>query len=328
MSVHGSGWKLAGFACVLGLALLCLSGVRALPARADSCPTFDYSQYNFKDGARPNRYWQLVSGGRRVIKWAVNPPTLGSYQVTRPFTADEESWIALAIKGWDDVSNLIDFQQVSDPSAANLTIAWAVIPQPAGGVLFGFWNVRSLRTGQEKAIIALWDTAPMYPLFTTQAGFVHAVQNELGNILGLPDIRPTIAPAHISVLDLSGLTTTYTPGFEIGEFDTGLLRQLYGESTCSSAATPPPSVPATTTVAAATSTAATTTIAAAMTTPAAPRVLTTPVKTPAPTTPVKAPALKTPVKPLPLKVTPRAAAAPAPAKTLPKRPPVATSHKK
>lgn len=320
MSVHGSGWKLAGFACVLGLALLCLSGVRALPARADSCPTFDYSQYNFKEGATPGRYWGLGPRGRRLIKWAVNPPTLGSFQVTRPFTAEEESSIALAIKAWGDASNIFDFQQVSDPSAASLTIAWIVIPQPGDGrTVWGAWNTWSRGTGQEKAIIGLWDTTPTFKRFTTQIGLIHGIQNELGNVLGLPDIRPTIAPAHISVLDLEGLWTTYTPGIEIGEFDTGLIRQVYGASTCSSAATPPPSAPATTTVAAATSTAATTTTAAARTTPAAPAALKTPAKTPA---------LKTPVKPLPLKVTPRAAAAPAPAKTLPKRPPVATSHKK
>jgi hypothetical protein len=60
--------------------------------------------------------------------------------------------------------------------------------------------------------------------------FIHAVQHELGNVLGLGDIKPT---KDIASTQEDSWQPPYGP-IPLSDYDTGMIRQLYGESTCPS----------------------------------------------------------------------------------------------
>jgi hypothetical protein len=60
--------------------------------------------------------------------------------------------------------------------------------------------------------------------------FIHAVQHELGNVLGLGDIKPT---NDFASTQEDSWQPPYGP-VPLSDYDTGMIRQLYGESTCPS----------------------------------------------------------------------------------------------
>ena len=136
----------------------------------------------------------------------------------------EKNWLREAILSWDKTTDAINFVETSDRNA-ELVIGWVTLRDQPSSV-WGYWN-------------ALWDTNKIRyratiklregePFYETREGFIHGVQHELGNVLGLGDLNST--SDYVSVLE-----DPWQPPFgntTLSDFDFGLIRQLHGESTC------------------------------------------------------------------------------------------------
>jgi len=212
----------------LSLFLALLSPVAATVAAspvessATVCPTYDLSTM-FYDDWFPGTKWDNSSGAR-VIRWApVASGALAGDTVARPFSAAELDVVRSAFASFDAALDTISFQEVA-LDQAEITIGWVNLS--VAGV-DGYWN-------------AWWDGARIRYRATIRlaaaSGFLarsaatlrHGVQHELGNALGLGDIRPNESFASVQE---DPWQAPYGP-VVLSEFDRGIVRQLYGESTC------------------------------------------------------------------------------------------------
>lgn len=200
-------------------------------AQAEECPTYDFNQVFYED-YYPGSVW-AIQGNQRVITWTTKASQVFEEQVVRPLTADEELWVIDALQSWDSVLTNISFQQSEQNASADLTIGYTALdstPNQIGAT--GYWNAwwggDSLRY---RATIRLKATSSF---LSTKEGFIHALQHEVGNVLGLGDIRPT---ADLESKQEDPWQAPYGT-IPLSTFDIGLVRQLYGESTCPSSWAP------------------------------------------------------------------------------------------
>lgn len=199
-------------------------------AHAESCPTFNFASLFFED-YYPGTVW-TAPGTKKKITWTATPSIVESFDgslkaISRPFSTQEIQWLEAAINSWDKVLESISFERVNSPQA-ELKIAYTIFDNTAFeslnvGIWSGWWNgnIRNRATIRLKA---------ESNFIQNQEGFIHAIQHEVGNVLGLGDIRPN--PDIQSVLE-DPWQSPYGP-LQLSDFDIGLIRQLYGESTCPS----------------------------------------------------------------------------------------------
>ena len=199
-------------------------------AIADECPTIDYSKLGF--GGAPMARWKNGEPVR-LITWASNATVIGPDQVSTPFTESEQAWIQQVFDSYGEVLDSIAFQKVTTPSTANIVIGYTVlskgkIPTETTGGNFGLWG---FDPASQKAGIALLDPK-LWPknfnAFKTQNAFMLRVQNELGNVLGVPDVDP-FGPkqALVTIYDTSKFDA-YGQA-KINDYDAAIVRQIYGE---------------------------------------------------------------------------------------------------
>jgi FtsZ-binding cell division protein ZapB len=207
------------------------SFIASAPAQAETCPTYDFNTLFFED-YYPGAVWTR-NGVKKEITWSANTTSIetsgnNSSPVSRPFTALELSWLELAINSWDEALESISFRQVTTPTA-ELTIGYTTFSNTgleavATGIWTGWWGNDNIRY---KTTIRLKDSSTF---IQNKSGFIHAVQHEVGNILGLGDIRPT---STLQSVQEDPWQTPYGP-LPLGNTDIGMIRQMYGESTCPS----------------------------------------------------------------------------------------------
>ena len=215
--------RLIAFLATLSLVL----PINMSSASAEECPTYDFSSIFFED-YYPNKKWTAV-GQTKTITWSLNASVVNGEVVTRKFSLSEIEWIKTAIKSWDDVLSSISFQQ-TESEVADLLIGW--VPLISGintssYESYAHWNAWWLGDIRNRATIRMKQTVN---LLQTKDGFIHVLQHELGNVLGLGDIKPS-----------DGIQSVLEDPWQIPygqvplrDYDIGLIRQMYGESTCPS----------------------------------------------------------------------------------------------
>jgi hypothetical protein len=218
--------KLRKFLSLPISALLVASVVTAIevqPASAEVCPINELSPLFFEEYF-PGIKWDN-SSGNRVITWTTNVTKVNSKDITRPFTGEEETWLDLSFGSWDLALDTISFKRVADPVAAEIRVGYVAINND------GYWTVELENNFRVSATIEI-SSVPEFTKF--KDGFIEATQSEIGNVLGLGDMRES------SPLDsvLKDPDTFPYGSLPLSDIDIDLMRQFYGESTCHEAWSP------------------------------------------------------------------------------------------
>ena len=220
-------------AFLLILSLLTFSPIT--PAQAEECPKVDLATY----GLKVSNTWSSTKPVR-VITWASNAKNLFSDPVTQPFTTTEEQWLIEAISGLGAVLEHIAFLKVDAESSPVMKIAYTALSKgtvATSATSGGQWGLWKAEPGLNKAEIQLLDSAHRFAgstMFTTKEDFIHRIQNEVGNMLGVSDYDvKNLGPGkNLTIFD-----TSKFGGYgrlTLSDLDASILRTAYGESTCPS----------------------------------------------------------------------------------------------
>ena len=224
---------------LLVLSSLLLSSLvgNSVSASAEECPKVDLATY----GLKVLNIWK-PENKVRVITWASNAKIIGPDEVSQPFTATEEAWLVEAINSWGSVLDSIAFVKVDGSQSPMLSIGYTKLtggtyPTATTGGTFGLW---AAKPEINKAIIRLLDSAHQYPgfdLFATRENFIKALQNEIGNVLGVSDypLKEMGPGPNVTIFDNS--KSRKYGQVELNDLDASIIRQAYGESTCPSSYT-------------------------------------------------------------------------------------------
>jgi len=213
---------------IILFALVCLNLlVPQQQAQAEVCPTYNF-QSIFYDDYYPGTKWDN-RGGIKNLTWSANASVINDESVIRSFTPEELEWIRSAFQSWDEALDSVKFLEISQSTQAEIVIGYvaltSAVNQPGAT---GYWNAWWNNNWRNRATIKLKVSNTSW--FSVKNQFIHAVQHELGNVLGLGDILPT-----------NEFTSTQEDSWQppfgpipLSDYDTGMIRQLYGESTCPS----------------------------------------------------------------------------------------------
>lgn len=223
-------------ASVVALAALVASGVAA-PERvaattppepvsamaAAPCPTYDLASLFYDD------YYGTVwtaPGTSRTLRWTPFAATVHTEAVTRPFSEAELALVREAFAAWDAALDSIVLEEVAGGAPAEITIGLTPIAEmgtSVDGYWNGWWGGDRIRS---RATIRMRSSSGF--LAAGGAGFKHGVMHELGNVLGMGDIRPR---DDIESTQEDPWQQPYGPA-ALSAFDRAVIRQMYGESTC------------------------------------------------------------------------------------------------
>jgi Matrixin len=196
-------------------------------ASAEECPTYDFQKL-FTADYYPGTRWDNRSG-IRDITWSPGASVIFDEAVERPFTPEEVTWLRDAFQSWDDALATVKFTEISSPTQAEIVIGFVDLSsQPNHPSATGYWNAWWMDNWRNRATIKFRVSESWW--FGVKNRFIHAAQHEIGNVLGLGNIDP-------SSEFTSTLEDSWQPPFgtiPLSNFDIGIARQLYGESTCSS----------------------------------------------------------------------------------------------
>ena len=201
---------------------------------AEDCPVIDYTKLSFGK-AVPTARWKN-SEPVRVITWSSNATSIQTDQVSTPFSDTEQSWMQQAFDNFGEILDSVAFQKVESQADANIIIGYTMlskgkIPTETTGGNFGLWG---FNPALAKGAIQLLDPK-LWPknfrLFKSDSTFILPVQNEIGNVLGVPDVDP-MGPKQslVTIYDTSKFDAYGQ--LKINDKDAAIIRQLYGESTC------------------------------------------------------------------------------------------------
>ena len=154
-----------------------------------------------------------------------------------PFSETEQAWVAQAFENFGEVLDSVAFQKVDAASNPDILIGYTLlskgtIPTETTGGNFGLVFLN--KTLQKGAIVLLdpklWPKN--FTLFRSETTFILAIENEIANLLGVPDVSYTVKQPLVTVYDTSKLQTYGQT--KLTDYDAAIVRQIYGESTCSS----------------------------------------------------------------------------------------------
>ena len=194
------------------------------------CPIYDLKQIFIADFATGSK-WDNSSGDLQIT-WSANSNTIYNETVARAFTELEISWIRTAFRSWDNALETVSFREVASAESPQIVIGFVDLkPSEVQLDAMGFWNTWVSNGNRYRATIKL--KADKTKWFSNKSHFIHAVQHELGNTLGLGDLAPS--KSIVSVLEdpwqppygKSALSTT----------DVAMIRQFYGETSCATIST-------------------------------------------------------------------------------------------
>lgn len=203
----------------------------AVPA---PCPTYDLASL-FHEDYYPGSTW-TPPGTTRTIRWTPFAATVFNETVTRPFSDAELAMVRESFAAWDAALGSIALQEVAGDATAEIAIGWVPIADHGSavdGYWNGWWGGDGIRT---RGTIRLRASSTF--LSAGGAAFRHGVMHELGNVLGLGDIRPR---SDVESTQEDPWQPPYGPT-TVGAFDRAVIRQIYGESTCPDAAVTVPVV--------------------------------------------------------------------------------------
>jgi len=183
----------------------------------DFCPTYNFSSLFYED------YYPGTRWGNKEITWSHNSPQINGKPVARIVSDTEAEWIRQSIKSWDDALDTVSFKEISNYQNAEINIGFTQLSNNFSG----YWNALWQNNIRHKAYIQL---NVLDKTLNSEDRLIHAMQHEIGNVLGLGDMHRN-----------GDISSVLEDPFEfpfgnktLSDFDTGLIRQLYGESTCAS----------------------------------------------------------------------------------------------
>lgn len=186
------------------------------------CQAKNFDTLFFEDYYPEGRTW--VSNQPVTITWSDEASSIEGSNVTRGF--DEQESIALeeALDSWASETELISFSKASSPSNAQLLIGYtdfSNVPINADGYWTSYWRNSIRYKGTIRFDVTNED-------FQNIEFFKQAALHEIGNVLGLGDIRPNLG--YESVMNDPWVKNYPSPT----AFDGELLRQITGEELCPS----------------------------------------------------------------------------------------------
>lgn len=231
--------QISKFYLILAIALMftSLTSLKPTSVNAEECPKQDFASL-FYDDYYPDTSW-TQGGVQRTIKWTTSVSVIAGDTVSRAMTSNEMIWLREAIQSWDEATSSISFEESTDGSG-ELTIGWVPRQKIPPGAM-AYWNGWWSGGTRYRATIKFGDGIAF---LNEKNGFIHAARHEIGNVLGLGDIRPSVAFSSV-------LEDPWQPPYgnlHLDDFDYGLIKQLYGESTCPSTWKSEPASPVTTSV--------------------------------------------------------------------------------
>ena len=209
------------------IALVCFNFVvPQQQAYAEVCPIYNFQSLFFEEyyGIK----WDIRNGNRNIT-WSANASVINDESVARGFTTEELGWVRSAFQSWDDALDSIRFTENPQGTQSEIVIGYVTLtsaPNQPGAI--GYWTAWATDNWINRATIKLKVGSTSW--FSVKNQFIHVVQHEIGNVLGLGDIKPSNELA--STQEDSGQPPYGS--IPLSDFDTGMIRQLYGESTCPS----------------------------------------------------------------------------------------------
>lgn len=192
------------------------------------CRTFNLSQ-TFNFGYNSDFPTWTTPGVKRVITWvALDSGDLNGKRIQRSLGTQNLEWLKEAFQSWDDALDSVSFQEISTGSNADIKIGWTQVLQLDYETLF---QVRTAQPVRTNASIEL-KTGSAFLIF--KENFIHAVQSDIGHILGMGYLNPSIEFESVMEWPFQG-PYGQVP---LGEFDVSLIRAIYSESTCPSSFSP------------------------------------------------------------------------------------------
>ncbi len=224
-----NGEIIKGKAVLVLSAMLASISFAASPVLAantlNTCAKFNFSEIFYADFSTGS-HWNN-SAGDLVITWSAQSLAIGDEEITRAFTQKQLQWIRTAFESWDKALDTVSFQEVQPDLQPQITIGFVdLAPSQIQPNAVGFWSAWVTNASRERATIKL--KSDQIKWFSNSKQFIHTVQHELGNVLGLGDITPTSKFASV-------LEDPWQPPYgnsRLGATDISLIRQLYGEATC------------------------------------------------------------------------------------------------
>jgi len=157
-------------------------------ASAEECPTYDFQKLFYTD-YYPGTKWDNRSG-IRDITWSTNAPVIIDEKVSRSFTIEEVTWLRDAFQSWDDALETLKFTEIPSSNQAEIVIGFVdLVSAPNSPSAASYWNSWWIDNWRNRSTIKLRVSETWW--FNDKNQFIHAVQHELGNVLGLGDIAPS-----------------------------------------------------------------------------------------------------------------------------------------
>jgi hypothetical protein len=209
---------------ILGILLAIFPNATAHAVQSP-CKTHNFKEIFYAD-YKTGSHWDN-SSGHAEITWSAQTSLIGEEKITRAFNAQELRWIRNAFQSWDSALDTVSFVEVDTASSPHIVIGFVdLIPSGVQPTAVGFWTASIVNSSRQSATIKLKSESKKW--FSKSRQFIHTVQHELGNVLGLGDITPT------SSFD-SVLEDPWQPPYgakKLSSTDVALIRQLYGEQFC------------------------------------------------------------------------------------------------
>lgn len=212
-------------ALVLGIVFMNLFALTPANAIVEKCPTFNF-KHLFNADYTTGSHWDNSEGDLQ-IRWSLGSTFINDEKTLRPFTETEIGWIRAAFNSWDESLNSVSFIEVDPTQAPQISIGFVeLLPSPIQPNAIAFWSAWTTNLIRYRASIKLKASKTRW--YSDQSQFIHTLQHEIGNVLGLGDIAPDLAM--ISVME-----DPWQPPYgrlHLGKTDVEMIRQMYSESSC------------------------------------------------------------------------------------------------
>jgi hypothetical protein len=219
--------KLKPIAVLLAVALS-IYPLGHIPAMAQikGCQVFNFKEFFIAD-YNTGSTWRDGSVDLEIT-WSASMDHIYDEAVSRPFTQRELGWIRTAIQSWDNALATVSFREVTSSELPQIAIGFVTLESSeAQSNAMAYWNTWVSNGVRHRATIKL--KASEVQWFSKKSQFIHSVQHEFGNILGLGDLKPNSTFA-------SALEDPWQPPYgrsNLSSIDVAMIRQLYGEPICS-----------------------------------------------------------------------------------------------
>lgn len=215
---------------IVFLALILSNCVGVGSANAEECKKYDPSTI-FAWGFEKDYPTWTKAGKTRVIRWTALEPgdSLNGKSIRSSF-GSQIDWLKEAFDSWDQALDSVVFLQVPPTESADIKVGYTNILELDYVSYFNVWPdiVNPENAGlRARATIEFKYDAPFLYL---KQNFMQSAQFEIGRILGLGYINPK--NDIVSIMEFPW----QAPYMQVplSEYDVGLIRSIYGESTCPS----------------------------------------------------------------------------------------------